>query len=60
MGKLLRRLAFLAIVAGIAVGLLKRMGLLKGGECGVACACSAGAVQCRCGHKTCLAPTPGV
>ncbi len=60
MGRLLRRLAFLAIIAGIAVTVLKRAGLINGGECGPACACSTGAAACHCGHKTCLAPALGL
>ena len=57
--RLLRRLAMLAIIVGIAVGVQKRTGLLNG-ECDPACACSTGAAICRCGHKTCLAPAPGM
>ena len=60
MSRLLRRLTFLAIIAGIALALLKRAGLIGDGECGPGCACSTGAAACRCGHKTCLAPAPGV
>ena len=35
MGRLLRRLAFLAIIAGIAITLLRRAGLISSGECDV-------------------------
>lgn len=52
--RFLRRLMLLALLAGAATALLRR--LTSGGECGVACACSGGAQSCTCGHPTCLAP----
>ncbi len=58
-GKLLRRLAFVAVAVGIVLGLLKRLGLLGIGECSASCACSTGSTACHCDHKTCLAPAPG-
>lgn len=58
MGKMLRRLAFVAVAAGLVVTLLRRLGLLGTGECTTSCPCSTGAIACRCGHKTCLAPAP--
>jgi hypothetical protein len=60
MSKALRRLAFVAIAAGMVLGLLKRLGLLGIGECSASCPCSTGSVACHCDHKTCLAPAPGV
>ena len=59
MGKAFRSLAFLAIAAGVVLGLLKRLGLLGAGECSASCGCSTGLTACFCGHKTCLAPAPG-
>lgn len=58
MGKTLRRLAFVAIGAGMVLGVLKRLGLLGIGECSASCPCSTGSTACYCGHKTCLAPAP--
>ena len=58
-GKLLRRLAFVAVAVGMVLGLLRRLGLLGIGECSASCACSTGSTTCHCDHKTCLAPAPG-
>ena len=58
-GKLLRRLAFVAVAVGMVLGLLKRLGLIGIGECSASCACSTGSTACHCDHKTCLAPAPG-
>ncbi|RLT37950.1 MAG: hypothetical protein DWI58_16325 [Chloroflexi bacterium] len=58
-GKLLRRLAFVAVAVGMVLGLLRRLGLLGIGECSASCACSTGSTACHCDHKTCLAPAPG-
>ena len=59
MGRLLRGLIFLGVAAGLALGVLKRTGLLTGGECGPACPCSLGNENCDCGHPTCLSPAAG-
>lgn len=56
MGRLIRRLAMLAVLAAVATMMLRRFGILGGGECGPACDCSLGAESCTCGHATCLAP----
>ena len=60
MGSKLRRLAFVAVAVGLVLGLLRRVGLIGRGECTTSCPCSTGVMACRCGHKTCLAPAPGV
>ncbi|MDA0301536.1 MAG: hypothetical protein O2822_03340 [Chloroflexi bacterium] len=60
MGKALRRLAFVAIAAGMILGLLRRLGLLGLSECSASCPCSTGSTECHCGHKTCLAPAPDI
>lgn len=56
MGRLIRRILVLSVIAWGAVTLLRRTGLLGGNECGATCDCSFGAAECRCGHATCLAP----
>lgn len=60
MGRMLRKLAFVAVALGMALGVLKRLGLLGMDECTPACDCSRGVTACDCGHKTCLAPAPGL
>ncbi len=60
MGKALRRLMFVAVAAGGVLVALKRLGLFGGAECSTNCDCSRGAAACYCGHKTCLAPAPGL
>jgi len=59
-GKALRRLAVVAVALGAVLGVLRRLGLLGSGECSTGCDCSMGSTACRCGHKTCLAPVPGL
>ena len=54
--RFIRRFFILALLAGIGVKLLRSVGLLGGGECTPACACSMGELDCTCGHATCLAP----
>ncbi|GMU40887.1 MAG: hypothetical protein AMXMBFR23_17530 [Chloroflexota bacterium] len=56
MRRLASRLAIFAVVAGLALQALRAAGIVTGGECSVGCDCSNGAGDCRCGHKTCLAP----
>lgn len=56
MRRLLGRLVIFAVVVGVAVKLLRSLGVMGGGECGPGCDCSMGATECRCGHRTCLAP----
>ena len=54
MGRLLRRLMMLAILAGAAAAVMR---MVRGSaECGPNCDCSQGAATCYCGHDTCLAP----
>ena len=60
MGKMLRRLTFIAIAIGMVLGVLKQLGLLGSGECTADCDCSRGSTGCECGHKTCLAHVPGL
>jgi hypothetical protein len=52
----LRRLVVLAVIAGLAIKVLRTFGILDGGECSPACACSQGEMECTCGHRTCLSP----
>lgn len=60
MGKLLRGLVIAGIAVGLGLTVLKRSGLLTGGECGPGCDCSRGALNCTCGHRTCLTPATEV
>ena len=55
--RLLRRFVILAVIVGLGLKALRSLGILKGGECSPACACSQGDMSCTCGHKTCLAPS---
>lgn len=55
--RFIRRFVFLALVVGIAVKVLRSLGILGGGECTPACVCSQGEMECDCGHATCLAPS---
>ncbi|MEE8422421.1 MAG: hypothetical protein V3S31_06560 [Dehalococcoidia bacterium] len=52
--RFLRRLMFLALIAGAVTAAMRR--IRGAGECGPACDCSSGAAACTCGHATCLAP----
>ena len=52
--RLLRRLMLMALLAGAAAAVVRR--LRGSGECGPGCDCSQGASACSCGHATCLAP----
>jgi len=54
MFRLLRRVALLAVVAGVAGTVAKRF--MHRDECTPSCDCSLGATSCNCGHATCLAP----
>ena len=54
--KFVRRFVFLALIIGIVVKVLQRLGIVGGGECTPGCACSQGQTDCLCGHATCLAP----
>ena len=54
--RLLRRLLFVAAIAGGVAAVLRRLGVLGKGECTPKCACSAGQQDCTCGHATCLSP----
>ncbi|PKN81740.1 MAG: hypothetical protein CVU47_05715 [Chloroflexi bacterium HGW-Chloroflexi-9] len=56
MRRLASRLAILAVAVGLVLQALRAAGLVTGGECSVDCACSRGAADCGCAHKTCLAP----
>lgn len=60
MSRFLRLAGLVLVAVGLVLGLLKRIGLLGTGECGPICECSTGAAECHCGHKTCLAPAPGL
>lgn len=55
--RLLRRLVILALILGVVVKGMQKLGLIGGGECSPACACSQGEMVCECGHATCLAPS---
>ncbi len=54
--RLLRRLLFVAVIAGAVAAVLRRFGFIGKGECSPTCACSAGQQDCTCGHSTCLSP----
>ncbi len=54
--RLIRRLLFVAVIAGAIAAALRKFGILGKGECGPACACSMGQQECACGHPTCLSP----
>jgi hypothetical protein len=54
MGRLLRRLALLAVIGGILAAVSQRF--MHRDECTPTCDCSLGAASCTCGHVTCLAP----
>ncbi len=54
--RLLRRLLFVAAIAGGVAAVLRRLGVLGKGECTPKCACSAGQQDCTCAHATCLSP----
>jgi len=54
MGRLFRRLAVFTVIGVAAAAVFRRF--FGGGECGPACDCSLGEPECRCGHRTCLAP----
>lgn len=55
--RFIRRFVILALVLGVAVKLLRSLGIVGGGECTMTCSCSQGAMECDCGHATCLAPS---
>lgn len=54
MGRLLRRIALLAVLGGIVAAVSQRF--MHRDECTPTCDCSLGAASCTCGHVTCLAP----
>lgn len=56
MMRLLRRLFFVAVIAGAVAAALRRFGILGKSECSPACSCSMGQQDCACGHTTCLSP----
>jgi len=55
--RFIRRFVIFALLIGIVAKALKSLGIVGGGECTPACACSKGEMECDCGHATCLAPT---
>ncbi len=57
---LMRGMVFVGIAVGLGLTLLRRTGLLNGGECSPGCGCSVGDQSCSCGHKTCLSPASGM
>ena len=54
MVRLLRRIAMLAVLGGIAATVAKRF--MGHDGCTPSCDCSLGSASCSCGHNTCLAP----
>jgi hypothetical protein len=54
MVRLIRRIAVLAVLGGVAATVAKRF--VKRDDCTPSCDCSLGSASCSCGHATCLAP----
>ena len=54
--RLLRRVLFVAVIAGAVAAVLRKFGVLGKSECTPSCSCSMGQQDCTCGHTTCLSP----